>query len=114
MPSRTSLVAFFLIVTPVVYVLSYAPVVKVCGRTAEFPVDGRSLGLDIRSMDSVVVPLVIVNQPLADGSLYPLYAPVDWLIDNTLLREPLFFWAGLWSAGDEFEKGRSFRLLDSV
>ena len=34
-PSLTSLVAFFLIVTPIVYVLSYAPVARVCQRTVE-------------------------------------------------------------------------------
>ena len=71
-PSRTSLVAFALfVVLPILYVLSYAPVVRVCDR--QFPIVGDPQ-----------------KPPMADAFLYPEYQPVDWLIDSTPLREPLF------------------------
>ena len=47
----------------------------------------------------------------ADGSTYPAFKPVDWLIDNTPLREPLFLWAGIWDVRGEFDWEHSFRLL---
>ena len=78
-PSLTSLVAFFLIVTPLVYVLSYAPVVRtgqvICGRST-------------------------------------VYRPVDWLIDNTPLRNPLFIWAGLFGVRRDFEIAGVRRMIE--
>lgn len=99
-PSITSLVAFFLIVAPFVYVLSYAPVVKICRRsveTREVPRAQLSVSFQMRP--------VAVRRELADGSLYPLYSPVDSLIDRTSLRKPLFFWADIWGVREAFESG---------
>ena len=99
-PSFTSLVAFFLIVSPIIYVLSYAPIVRVCGRPivpAAIP-DGTS---------GVIV--WFVGEPMADSSLYPAYKPVDWLIDNTPVRRPLFVWAEVWGVRDAFEIGYLLR-----
>ncbi len=33
----------------------------------------------------------------------PGYRSVDWLIDNTPLRKPLFVWADFWGVGNYFE-----------
>jgi hypothetical protein len=81
-PSLTSLLALFLFVLPLAYVLSYAPAVRFCGRF-----------------------------PLADGSAYPPYKPVDWLIDNTPLQEPFFYWAGIWGVREEFESRHVARII---
>lgn len=113
-PSITSLVAFFLIVTPVVYVLSYAPVVRVCGRTVvEFEPDldiPYPPGTHISSYpdfgDSPGSEVLI-----ADSSLYPMYGPVDWLMDHTSLRGPLLTWAELWSVREAFEVSEIERFL---
>ena len=32
-----------------------------------------------------------------------VYRPVDWLIDRTPVRGPLFFWADRWGVREEFE-----------
>jgi hypothetical protein len=45
----------------------------------------------------------------ADGEQYPAYLPVDWLIDRTPLRQPLFWWAGLFGLRDEFELAHALR-----
>ena len=71
-PSRTSLVAFAMLLAPLLYVLSYAPVVRVC-------------------FDSHAIPP------------YELYAPIDWLTENTPLREPLFCWAEICGVRRVFE-----------
>lgn len=55
----------------VVYVLSYAPVYR--------------------------VEMVRQNSPTPLGVWRSAYAPVDWLIDNTFLREPLLRWSELWN-----------------
>ncbi len=41
-----------------------------------------------------------------------VYAPVDWMIDNTPLREPLFWWADLWGVRDDFRAGMLSRAVD--
>jgi hypothetical protein len=99
-PSLTSLVAFFLIVAPLVYVLSYAPVVRVCGRQLEIRAQMRTASSLFEGTFSM---------PVADASLYPAYSAVDWLIDRTPLRGPLFTWAGLWGVGGAFETGYQHR-----
>ncbi len=106
-PSPTSLVAFFLIVAPVVYVLSYAPVVRVCGRTVEYdpdiPFPSGTFNVDIPDYQSGVT--------LENPSLYPAYQPVHWLIDHTPLREPLMLWADLWGVRYAFEVSEIERFL---
>jgi hypothetical protein len=76
------------------YVLSYAPVVRVCGRGSyiEITQGAHAIRADMPG-------------PLADSSRYPLYEPVDWLIDRTALRHPLFLWAECWGVRKAFEYG---------
>jgi hypothetical protein len=73
----------------VVYPLSYAPVVRyqVELHRGEFfePTNGL------------------------DGNWMPVYKPVDWLIDNTSLKKPLFAWARLWKVGADFRWAASSR-----
>ena len=109
-PSKTSLVAFGFILLPLVYVLSYAPVVRVRGRTVEVPwtwSEYFSAGYSVNG-----TPTMRIER--ADASLYPAYQAVDWLIDNTPLRQPLFYWAEIWSVRDQFQAGESFRSRDAL
>ena len=81
-PSRTSLIAFVLILSPVLYVLSYAPVFRLAGNEPTFLAFG-----------------VVTYSPREGWQ--ELYQPVEWLTDRTPLREPLLDWAGLWGEGVE-------------
>ena len=94
-PSITSLVAFVLITSPLVYVLSYAPVVRMSGGDTVF--DNEIIGAG----DLVV----------ADGASFPFFSPVDLIIDETPLRTPMLHWANLWGVRLEFEMGESIRHL---
>lgn len=40
------------------------------------------------------------------------YAPVDWLIDNTLLERPLMSWAKLWGSDDRISLAKFARGFD--
>jgi len=60
-------VLMLFVVLVVTYPLSYAPVVRIQSAAS-----GKS------------------------GKRIDFYRPVDWLIDNTPLQEPLFFWAKVW------------------
>ncbi len=71
------------------YVLSYAPVVHIFKYHEGLPLD------DVVAVDSH--DLLV-------------YAPVDWLIDHTPLRRPLFWWAPAWSEGDDFELAWWYRV----
>jgi hypothetical protein len=71
------------------YVLSYAPVVKfMVWRDPSL-----SLWIDSRKL--------------------PIYKPVDWIIDNTPMYRPLFWWASLWGVGDDFEVMHDTRAIFS-
>ena len=87
-PSLTSLVAFLLIV-PLAYVLSYAVVFRFAGDL--------DTGLDF---------------PPREG-WQDLYVPVEWLTDNTPLREQLLLWAELWGKGveEDFRFRSDLRLM---
>ena len=89
-PSITSIVAFGMLLT-VLYVLSYAPVVSVW--------DGPN-------------PTYVGLDPALPKNEYPPYKAVDWLIDETPLREPLFCWADIWGVREEFEWAGWLRLID--
>lgn len=86
------------LIVGVLYVLSYAPVVRICQR-------------------EVVLGILVTEEPegrihrvrIADSSRYPAYRTIDWVIDNTPLREPIFLWASAWGVREEFEFGKSFR-----
>jgi len=88
--SRTYLVALEIILLLVLYVLSYAPLVRFC----EGPSPSRS-----------------DNYSRARG-VYVLYEPVDLLIDLTPLRKPLFIWADLWRVGDSFKERHVIRMYN--
>lgn len=45
-----------------------------------------------------------------DGEQLPMYRPVDWVIDETALRMPLFAWARFWSVEDVMRKSSQERL----
>ena len=67
---------------PVVYVLSYAPV--------------------YRAVKGPTVALVGWDGKLRDD-WQVAYDPVEWLIINTPLREPLLRWAALWGTRESLE-----------
>ena len=66
-----------------VYVLSYAPAVR--------------FGLD---QEFVVYSSPDITCSEASGSI-AAYKPVEWLIDETPLREPLFWWADVCGVGGD-------------
>ena len=76
----------------VVYPLSYAPVVK-------WTESDLMIGPDIPAP--------------ADGGQLPGYRPLDWLIDNTPLREPMFAWARVWGVETQFEWASFFREVEA-
>jgi hypothetical protein len=69
-------------VLTVVYVLSYAPVVRYLEDrpTKEYKLFDYT-----------------------DGDELPFYRPVDSLIDSTPLRSPLIAWARIWGVGNTFQ-----------
>lgn len=73
-----------LVLLPLAYLLSYAPVYRM----------GKSSGWSR------------IDQPIA------VYRPVDWLIDNTPLNEPLYRWADLWGVRGDFIWAAAFRAFD--
>lgn len=75
--------AFFL------YMCSYAPVVRICG------------GIEFAEEEYIQLLPTIANY--GDGRKYPAYKPADWLIDNTPLRFPLFWWAAVFGVRSDFE-----------
>ena len=87
-PSLTSVVPF-LLMAPLAYMLSYAIVFRFAGEL--------------------------------DGGLYyppreswqEFYVPVEWMTDNTPLREPLLRWAELWGKGveEDFRFRSDLRLM---
>ena len=83
---------FAIILLAVAYVLSYAPVVK------------------FKQSSTTGTPAASLGLP-TDGSILPFYRPVDYLIDETPLRSPLFLWADLWSARYELEVAATLRSL---
>lgn len=110
-PSLTSLIALVFVVAPLVYVLSYAPVVRVYRRSVEAQRLVPRVTV-IRETESGWVaesPREGVNIECADSSVYPGYQPLDWLIDNTALRELMFKWADLWRVRGDFEAGYQYR-----
>ena len=49
-----------------------------------------------------------VKAPI-DGDDLPVYKPLDWLIDETPLRDPLLWWADVWGVRGTFVKASSWR-----
>ena len=86
-----------LAVALLVYVLSYAPGVRLMGGwTTYATVDG-------------------LGNPSADkapiyGDALPVYKPIDWMIDETPLRDPLLWWAGVCGVGSPFVEAMMWRL----
>lgn len=88
-----------LLVLGVLYVLSYAPFVRLRGGIEYAPEDEWG-GFH---------PMI---ESYGDGRDYPAYKPVDWLIDRTPLRRPLFQWAGLFDVRSDMELAHSLRTFD--
>jgi hypothetical protein len=89
-PVLPNVVLACMLLVPPLYVLSYAPAVRIqAAREVSVP--------------TLTAPLYL------DGDLLPAYRPVDWLIDNTPLRRPLLWWAGVWGVEGHFELSAVFR-----
>ncbi|MCH8148052.1 MAG: hypothetical protein IH987_08690 [Planctomycetes bacterium] len=73
-----TILATLLLLLPVVYVLSHAPMWR-------FQID-RARGTVAKWTVSL-----------------PFYRPVEWMIDETPLREPLLRWADLWGVRGRIE-----------
>lgn len=73
----------------VLYPLSYAPVVRVQRETWK---------PTAHPLSSSVVSFYVI-----DSSTSAVYKPVDWLIDETPLREPLLWWAEVCGVRGSFE-----------
>lgn len=84
---------------PVLYALSYAPLYRL--------VHGRSI--DFLGSKRVVFYGGVGPPPTPRRTLMPLYTPVEWLIDETPFRQPLLWWADVWSVG----YGSNGQLFDS-
>lgn len=78
---RPLLPIVLLVVLPLAYVLSYAPAYRI-GKSSGWSRIDRSIAA---------------------------YRPVDWLIDNTPLDEPLYRWADLWGVRGDFVWAAAFR-----
>jgi hypothetical protein len=77
--------------------MSYAPMVRLLGGWTTVPVpdfDGR---------------LHPMRAPICGTTTLPLYRPVDWLIDETRLSDPLLAWAGLWGVQSQFREAVLWR-----
>ena len=60
------------------------------------------------------VPLIGAVDPIntktsMPDTRIPAYMPVNWLIDHTPLREPLFWWAGVFGVEEDFRDAHSSR-----
>ena len=103
------------------YVLSYAPAYRLkYGRYVPpaMPVVTHLLSLSppeeipittIIPPASEVIPIVTVPDSRWQWLPLSCYRPVEWLIDHTPLREPLFQWAGLFSVEDSFRNAADQR-----
>jgi hypothetical protein len=81
---RPLLPIVLLVVLPLAYVLSYAPAYRI-GKSSGWSRIDRSIAA---------------------------YRPVDWLIDNTPLDEPLYRWADLWGVRGDFVWATAVRSFD--
>ena len=85
------------ILLTVAYVLSYAPVVRLNGSwTVQM----------VPNWNGRVYP---IKAPLCGTTGLPVYRPVDWLIDHTPMREPLWTWAELWGVRTVFTEAVFWR-----
>lgn len=62
-----------ILVLAILYILSYAPMIRWKGETRRFIPRGGD------------IPMVV----FPDGKQFPLYRPIDWLVDHTPLGTPL-------------------------
>jgi hypothetical protein len=94
-PSRRTFArwaAIVLLIVVVAYPLSYAPVVRIHLERAD--------------------PEPDIFAPEIDGDVLPIYKPIDWLIDETPARKPLFLWARLWGVENRFRVSSILRNLE--
>ena len=95
-PLLLNLTLVAVLVLPVAYVLSYAPVYRALHTASPSPFQDSRFNGSISRLPSAHVP----------G-----YAPVDWLIDHTPLREPLFLWADAFGVRSSFQHSHMVRML---
>jgi hypothetical protein len=95
---RWQTLTFAIVALPLVYVLSYAPYIRYqYGPSIEYETDGY------------VCVLYDFEDEYFSRNNHSLYAPVEWMTDNSTLGKPLKFWAGLWDARDKIERDRFTR-----
>jgi hypothetical protein len=85
------------LILPLAYVLCYAPMVRIMGgwTTEQVPgFDGR---------------MHATQAPICGTTTLLLYRPVDWLIDEPRLSDPLFAWADLWGVEKQFREAVFWR-----
>ena len=87
----------------VLYVLSYAPFVRMRGGLQYAPLPPPTSVWDLHGDPPIV--------SFGDGRDYPAYRPVDWLIDNTPLRDPLLWWADLFDIGRDMQTAHLYRMV---
>jgi hypothetical protein len=84
--------AIGLLALAALYVLSYAPVVRL------------SFGTDrVDPLKPFAADAGSILPPPPAGDELPAYVPVDWLIDHTPAQRPLLWWSELWGVRDDFE-----------
>ena len=88
--------AVVLAVLMLLYVLSYAPVVRLMGGWKTYA-----------TVDGFGNPAT-VKAPIYGDDL-PVYKPLDWLIDETPLRDPLLWWADVWGVRGTFVEAMMWR-----
>lgn len=85
-----------ILVAVLIYVLSYAPVVRLMGGFRMYT------GTDLLGNPATV------KAPIHGDDLI-VYKPVDWLIDETPLREPLMWWADSCGVGSPLRDAMTWR-----
>lgn len=99
-PSFTSLVAFVLLLLPVSYVLSYAPYLACFYEDP--PADSwETYGCQF-----------CFDEEYTSHNHHAFFQPVEWLIDRTLLQEPLMRWGTVWGVGVKMRYDATIRCFE--
>jgi hypothetical protein len=104
----------------VLYVLSYAPAFRLkYGNSVPTSMPMVTHLVSLSPPEDVLItaipppsefiPTVTLPDPRWQWLPLSCYRPVEWLIDQTPLREPLFQWAGLFGVEDSFRNAAEQR-----
>jgi len=105
-PRRNSRVANLLplaglcVVIGVLYLFSYASAVRFAARRTKVPTRSE-LRFAVDVWQDVTFP---------DGQRFPIYRPVDRLIDRSPVRPVLLWWADVWGVGEQFRAASWYRV----